>query len=53
MSEKPGLRDITFKNVSSEEECFQLCQDNFCHALMYDSDSKTCKCIFCTGFIKD
>ena len=50
---EPAIRDITFNDIETEEECFIKCQDNFCHAYMYDPNSKLCKCIYCTGFIKD
>jgi len=48
-----GAKDYTFRDVSSEEECSSLCESHFCHGMIYVSEEKLCKCLLCTGFLKE
>ncbi|ALU12810.1 hypothetical protein EYM_07715 [Ignicoccus islandicus DSM 13165] len=50
---EPAVKDIEIGKVESEKECFKICQENFCYALVFDEQSGNCKCIYCTGFMRD
>ncbi len=50
---EPAIKDYVFEDVGSEEECYSLCESKFCHGMIYVPEKKLCRCLLCTGFLKE
>ena len=47
------MSEVTLEDVESEEECVNSCSAKFCHGVIYLEDKKLCKCLLCTGPLKE
>ncbi|HIH89922.1 hypothetical protein [Ignicoccus hospitalis] len=47
------MSEVLISDVESEEECLSACEARFCHGALYSPSERLCKCLLCTGPLRE